>query len=300
MLVSEIIERTYNEFLYPGGASRPSYDKLTGAIDASTLTIPFSGRVNQVPDDTVYEIDAELILGDTFNASTFVGTARERGWLESGAATHASGATIWIDPTFPRKALFNSLVSIMGLLYPAGVYARKVDSATTFSYSAPTKALPAGGKKLISIDVRTSTGSVERWNSLRPGIDYREMIQFSPPKYELFRGGAEGATMQIIYKADFTSPTAESDNLSSLANPVPDTLQPYLPMAVAGHLLQSRDIPRVQIEDIRRALASAGLQPGVAMNLGQGLMNTFMGRYVAAERDRLKETDAMGLEFVRR
>lgn len=299
MLVSEIIERTYNEFLYPGGASRPSYDKLTGAIDASTLTIPFSGRVQQVPDDTVYEIDAELILGETFNTSTNVGTARERGWLESGAATHALGATIWIDPTFPRKALFNSLVSIMGLLYPAGVYARKIDAASTFSYSQPTKDLPTGGKKLISIDVKSS-GTVIRWNPLRPGIDYREMTQFSPPKYELFRGGAEGAVMQVVYKADFTPPTAESDNLSSLLNPVPDTLQPYLPMAVAGHLLQSRDIPRVQIEDIRRALASAGLQPGVAMNLGQGLMNTFMGRYVAAERDRLKETDAMGLEFVRR
>lgn len=299
MLVSEIIERTYNEYLYPSGANRPSYDKLSGAIDASTLTIPFSGRVQQVPDDTVYEIDSELILGESFNVNTNVGTARERGWLQTGAATHATGATVWIDPTFPRKAIFDGLISIMGLLYPAGVYARKVDSSTAFSWSEPTKDLPTGGKKLISIDVK-SVGTVVRWNPLRPGIDYREMVQFSPPKYELYRGGAEGAVMQVVYKADFTVPTAESDNLSSLLNPVPDTLQPYLPMGIAGHLLQSQDIPKVQIEEIRRALASAGQQPAVATQLGQGMLNNFMGRYVAAERDRLKETDAMGLEFVRR
>ncbi len=300
MLVSEVLERTYNEWLFPSGINRPTYDKLSAGIDAVTLTIPLTGRVSNIPRDTVLEIGSEQILVDSV-AGTVV-TAKERGWLETGAATHSLGDIVFVDPKFTRKSLFNALVALIGELYPSGVYARKVDSTVTFSTSEPTKDLPAGGKKVLAISTRTSLNATQvRWNPLRPGIDYREMMEFDPPKYELRGGGVMGGAMQVVYKADFTLPTIETDDLSSLTNPVMASLQPHLPLGIAGYRLQGMEVPRVVIEEIRRRLAVEGSpQVSTAISIGQALLNTFFIRYVSAERERLKETDPAGIEFSRR
>jgi hypothetical protein len=291
MLVSEVIERSYNTWLYPSGVNRPSYDKLTAGVDGSTLSIPLAGRVQNVPADSVLEIDSEQILVDSVSGTTV--TAKERGWLETGAAAHSTGAIVWVDPEYTRKSIFNALITIMGLLYPAGVYARAVDTTQVFSYTAPTLSLPTGGRRVITI-LAKSTGSVVRWSPLRPETDYYERREFDPTEYELVRGGDNGAALRVVYAADFTLPTAETDDLSTLAFPMPATLQPHLPMAIAGHLLQGKEVPRVQIEEIRRQLASQGIQVGAALNVGQGLLNGFMARYAAAERDRLAEQDGAG------
>lgn len=299
MLVSEVIDRAYNEWLYPSGINRPMYDKITAGIDASQLTIPLSGRAKNVPRDTVIEIESEQILIESVSGSTLTAAPSGRGWLETGAATHAINSLVWIDPTFTRKAIFNALVTVLGMLYPAGVYARMVDSTTTFSYSSFTKTLPTAGKKIIAITTDIG-GAVEDWNPLRPGIDYEEQLEHTPPKYRLLRGGKEGGPMRVVYKADVSRPTTEADDLSSLARPVPEDLQPHLGVGIAGYLLQGREVPRVQIEEIRRRLAAEGIQVGAALNVGQSLLNAFRVVWLAQERDRLGEADSVGLTFSRR
>lgn len=300
MLVSEVLERTYNDWLYPGGVSRPTFDKLSADINNVTLTIPLVGRNGLVvPADTILEIESEQILVDTVAGTTV--TARERGFLETGAAAHtAATALVYVDPVYKRKTLFDNLITIMGMLYPAQVYCRKIDATTlTYDWNQPVKDLPAGGKKLLSISVK-STGTQVLWNPLRPGIDYEELMDFDPPKFTLKRGGAQGAVMNIVYQADFTEPTAETDELNTQTNPLPPTLQRHLPLGIAGYSLQGHEPPRVQIEEIRRRLASEGIAVGSALNIGKAMLDAFMGRYVAAERDRLKEKDSVGLTFVRR
>lgn len=299
MLVSEVVDRTFNMWLYPSGINRPARDRLTSSVDASTLTIPTAGLVANVPADTVIEIDSEQMLVASVSGSTITIENLGRGWLETTATTHAINSIVWIDPKFTRQSVFNGLLSILPTLFPMEVYARKFDTSLTWDSSVPTKSLPTGGKKLLSISA-LGGGSVTRYNPLRPGIDYIEHQEFDPPKYELLYGGVTNKALQVVYAADFTLPTAETDNLSSLANPVSESLQPHLPMAIAGYLLQGREVPRVQIEDVRRMLASQGVQVGAAMNVGQSILNQFYGRYVAAERDRLKKMDSQGLEFVRR
>jgi hypothetical protein len=300
MLVSEVIERTYNDWLYTGGVSRPSYDKLTADINASATSFSVTGRNGLViPPDTILEIGSEQILVDTVSGLNV--TVRERGFLETTAAAHtAATENVYVDPVYKRKTLFDTLITIIGLLYPAQVYCRKIDATSlTFNWNQPVLDLPAGGKKLLSISVK-STGTQVLWNPLRPGIDYEELMDFDPPKVALKRGGAQGAVMNIVYQADFTEPTAESDELSGLTNPIPITLQRHLPLAIAGYALQGREPSRVQIEEIRRRLASEGITPGTTLNIGKAMLDIFMGRYVAAERDRLKEKDSVGLTFVRR
>ena len=302
MLVSTLIERTYNEFLYPSGINRPTYDKLALAMDGSQTTLTVTGRVQNIPRDTVLEIDSELMLVDSVTGTTVTlhpTAGIGRGYLETAATTHLQFAPIYIDPTFSRQALFNTLLSMIGTLYPQGVYCRKLDSSVLYDARGPFT-LPATGLQTIAITVAESKSSPIRYNQLRKGIDYLEFDEFSPPKIQLLRGGIFGGEMHVVYKTDFTLPTSEAEDLSALANPVPLRIQNYLPMAVAGYLLQGRELSRTHIEQIVRALNAQGIQVGSAMNVANQMLNIFYARYVQPEADRLREQDSQGIEFVRR
>lgn len=287
MLVSEIIDRTYSEWLNPAGINRPAFDTLNGAITDSGTSLVLNARIANVPRDTILEIGSELILlKDNASAPTY--TTAARGYLETAAAAHSDGDIVYIDPKFPRINLFNALVSIVGGLYPKGLYQRTTDSSITWDTSA-VAALPSGTEDILSMVVR-APGSDENYSdNLMEGRDYRVLWEFTPPKLRMIRGGYHNQTIHLVIKKDFTLPTAESDDITTTCG-VSATLAPYLPMAVAGFLLQGREIPRVQIEDVRRALAAAGVQVGSAINVGQALLQNFE-RYVGDERRRMLEKD---------
>lgn len=304
MLVSEVIERTYSEFLYPSGVNRPTYDKLAAALNSTDVSFGVTGRVTGgIPRDTVIEIDSELMLVDSVagNTITLHPTAGiGRGYLQTVAATHAQFAPVYIDPTYPRKTIFDTLVTMIGTLYPQGIYARVVTSAIPYTAN-DTIDLPAGAVKALAVSTEFPLGgSREYVNQLRKGIDWLEFMEYSPPKIQVLRGGKEGGVMRVLYKSDFTVPTLESEDLSALAAPVSLRIQSYLPMAIAGYLLQGRDIGRIQTDVIVRQLASQGVQVGSSINLGNQMLNIFYARYVQPEADRLREQDSQGIEFVRR
>lgn len=288
MLVSEILDRTYSEFLWPAGVDRPATDFLASTMTPSTpaagSTFTLDGVVQNVPPSSVLEIGSELILSRDATPTTV--TVAERGWLDTVAADHAIQDQVRVDPKYPRLTLLHHLASVIGMLQPWGLYVSATDSTQTFT-SRQVLALPAGGQRILAVLVR-SLGSLELYKTLRmPSRDWILYREFTPPKYQLRRGGAEGATMHVVYSKDFTRPTVETDDLDALGVPV--TLQSYLPMAVAGYALQSREIPRVQVEEIRRMLATNGIQVGTALNVGQAMLRAFRMDYVFAERRRQNE-----------
>jgi hypothetical protein len=296
VLVSEIIDRAINEFLYPAGVDRPSYDTLAGGIDASELTIPLTGRVDNVPEDTILQIGSELILVEEVVGTTV--TAKVRGYLETGGATHASGDIVEVDPTYYRTAILNALKGVIGMLRPWGLPRIVTDTTQTFT-TREVIDLPAGTRKVRRIEVLDS-GSYETYTTLkRQGEDWIFYPYLSPPKLHLRRRGpADGQAMTIIYEKDFTLPAAEADDVTTVCG-VPDTLAPHLPMGVAGAVLAGKESSRVHIEAIRRLLASQGVQVGASMNLSQTLTGLFRTNYVLSERKRLDELEETGVEWIR-
>jgi hypothetical protein len=296
MLVSELIDRTYNAWLYPAGIHRPTFDTLTNALtnSAGDKTVTVDGRLTgKIPKDSVLEIDDELILLDTVD--NLVLTAHERGYLETDVASHTADTRVYVDPRFPRKVVFNQLVSIIGGLYSKGIYQRTT-STDTYD-SSQVKTLPAGTKELLSVVVK-STGSYETYTVLNKARhDYQVYQAFSPPKVQLLRGGAKDAVVTYVLKKDFTLPTSTSDDLTTTCG-VSATLAPHLAQAAAGELLQARELPRVQIEEVRRFLATQGVQVGAALNVGQAMLQDFDRRHVGAERRRQSELDPTSMEFV--
>lgn len=271
-------------------------------MDASQASLTVTGRVQNIPRDTVIEIDQELMLVDSVSGTTVTlhpTAGIGRGYQDTVAATHAANAPVYIDPDYSRKTLLNGLISVIGTLYPQGLYVRKTEVATLFTTNGAIT-LPAGAKKVLRIATTLPSGSVNYYNQLRHGVDFIEFTDFDPPKVQILRGGKEQGGLTIVYKADFTLPTAEADDLNTLANPVPVRLQNYLPLAVAGYLLQSRELPRLNPDTVPRALATQGIQPGSSINVGNQMLNIFYARYVQPEADRLREQDSVGIEFVRR
>jgi len=250
-----------------------------------------SGRVTNVSSDAIIEIGSEMILVDSVSGSTI--TTKERGFLETNPAAHSAADRVLINPLYPRKTVFDKLCEVIGDLYGNGIYVRKVDDTQTYT-STNILTLPAGAKRLLRILVKDP--NLNRWSRLRRGWDVYDLPEFTPPAYQIVMGGGIGNTLKVVYATDFTPPTAETDDLGTVCG-ISDTLQPHLPMAMAGYLLQGKELPRVQMMEVRRLLATQGVQVGQALNVGQALITSFVQRFVQGERIRIEEQDPPDFEW---
>ena len=295
MLVSELIDKVYNEWLYPAGIDRPTFDVLSGAIDDTTTNIILEGRIGRVPPDGTVEIEDELILVKSTSGSTI--TAQERGYANTDPAAHADGTKVVLDPKYPRKTVLSALAAVVKLLYPWGVYRRVIDT-TVVADSSDAFALPAGTLNVIRARFQAIAGR-ELWPKLYEGEDYDVLHEFSPPKMWLYRGAPDGAPLQLVLAKDFVSALTPAQDLT-VDGGIPDTLVEQLPMAIAGWILQSREIPRVQIDEVRRLLSTQGVQVGSALNVGQAMLNHFRTTAILAEKRRLNDLDPPSVVWARR
>lgn len=292
MLVSTAIEKTLNNYLYSGGVNRPSFDTLASGITSSALSLTTSGLENYISGGTIIEFDdssMELALTKETESTTTV-DLNERGYLETTAAAHTAGIKLWLDPKFPRQSIFDEISAVVGDLYPMGLY-RALTTTVTWSGTSPID-LPATARDVLR--VRTRTGSLQWDAPLKKGIDYDVIQETTPRQIQLYTGFS--STVQVTYKADFVLPTAITDDLTDDCG-VPETLAPYIPAAVAGALLVGKEVPRVQVDEIRRSLATDGISVGANLQVGQSLLGYF-DRKVALERRRLLEQTPVRFERV--
>lgn len=300
MLASDILNRAWSQWLFPGGRNLPAYDILDSNITDSATSFDVRGELDDIPSDTTVEIDSELILtGDVTADTPSAGKNRvavvQRGWGGSTAAAHTGGATgarVYVEQPFPRAHMLNALRALVDGLYSDGVYKRKTYASLTFSYG-DAAALPSDLKRLIAIEVQNGTGV--RYKPLEDGRHYRILKAFSPYKIQFSFGGSSGRTIQLVYAADYDGDLIvnEAFDLSDATLDVPMDIQKHLPMAVAGYMLQGQEISRINIEDIRSAIAAAGAQVpvGSSLNVGQSLLAAFQQLAVAKQRRELMETD---------
>jgi hypothetical protein len=297
LLVAELIDNTLAEWLHPAGDEQAQFDNLVGAIDADVLALTLEGRAEFVPRDSQLQIGSEVILVKSSSGAAL--TLAERGFGGSVKVAHNNGDLVWVDPVFTRIEILHALRAIVGKLYPWGLYRRVVDSTLDFTTSG-TLTAPAGTKRIHSILVRSSSAEELYVPLGMRGIDWVEYRQFDPIKFQIKRGvAAEGQDIHLVCIQDFVLPTDENQDL--LANcGIPETLQEDLPMAVAGQVLKGREVPRVTMDRIREALAAAGLNPGVTLNIGQAMIREFKNEAVLAERNRQNDSDEPVFEWQRR
>lgn len=303
MLASAILDLAWSQWLYPGGRNLPAYDILDSTITSGATTFDVTGELNDIPDDTTVEIDSELILTgnvtlDTPSAGKNRVAVVQRGFGGSTAAAHTAGARVYVEPAFPRAHMLNALRTIVDGLYADGVYKR---ATTTLTYTSGDAAdLPAGTKRVLWAEIQEGTGT--RYKSLDAGRNFRILRSYTPWKLQFLHGGASGRTVRVVYALDYDGDliTSEAFDLSHATLDVPMDIQKHLPMAVAGYVLQGAEISRINIEDIRSAIAAAGGQVpvGSSLNVGQALLGAFQQLAVARQRKELMEEDIVTPEWV--
>lgn len=255
-LVSDVIERT-RRHLY-SGETREERNKTSASLTADATSVGLTYEGPGIQRGAILAIDLEELY--VWSASSTAATV-SRGDNGTTAATHASGATILVNPKFSPFAILQAVnEELADLSSPVnGLF--KVGTLD-FTYSAGTDTYDLTGvTDLIDIlDVTYDAGDgSNRWPRLRRG-DWAlargmQTAEFASGMSLTINGWAEsGRDINIIYKAPFTALSSVSQNVETISG-LPASAHDILAIGAAIRLTAGTEVSRNFLDqaDTRRA-----------------------------------------------
>ena len=278
--VSTLIDRIYRDFLNkPDDLS--AFSRLDGAISSTTSTsvvyeagLFSSEEENLLGSGALIEIGQELMLVTAANTSTRTLTV-SRGYAGTTAATHADETNIFINPTFPRKSVYDAVSDNISRLYPSlyNVTTTNVTSNSTY------QEVPASTVEVLTSYVQNATGN--QYTSA--GI---ELLRDFPPSSTntavQFYNTSNGKTVHLVVKRKFVRPTDETSDIETVCLVSAEYEQIVMVGAVA-QLLSELDVDASTQNYITENLE----QRGVPVGSGERLRNALL-RYYGVLLDRAR------------
>ena len=267
--VSTLIDRIYRDFLNkPDDLS--AFSRLDGAISSTTSTsvvyeagLFSSEEENLLGSGALIEIGQELMLVTAANTSTRTLTV-SRGYAGTTAATHADETNIFINPTFPRKSVYDAVSDNISRLYPTlyNVTTTNVTSNSTY------QEVPASTVEVLTSYVQNATGN--QYTSA--GI---ELLRDFPPSSTntavQFFNTSNGKTVHLVVKRKFVRPTDESSDIESVCLVAAEYEQIVMVGAVAD-IIGATDIDASTQEFITEKLAAESYPVGSGERLRNALL----------------------------
>ena len=267
--VSTLVDRIYRDFLNkPDDLS--AFSRLDGAMsDTTGTTLTYesglfsSEEENLLGNGALVEVDQELMLVTAANTSTRTLTV-SRGYSGTTAATHADKTNIFINPTFPRKSVFDAVADNIVRLYPAlyNVTTTNVTSSSTFAE------VPATTVEILTSYVQNASG--EQYTSA--GI---ELLKNFPPSSTntavQFYNTANGKTVNLVVKRKFVRPTAETDYLSTACF-LEDEYEQIVMVGAVADIMGATDVDASTQEFITEKLAAESYPIGSGERLRNALL----------------------------
>jgi len=267
--VSTLVDRIYRDFLNkPDDLS--AFSRLDGAISSTTgTTVVYeaglfsSEEENLLGSGALIEIDQELMLVTEANTSTRTLTV-SRGYAGTTAATHADETNIFINPTFPRKSVYDAVSDNISRLYPSlyNVTTTNVTSNSTY------QEVPASTVEVLTSYVQNSTG--DQYTSA--GI---ELLRDFPPSSTntavQFFNTSNGKTVHLVVKRKFVRPTDETSDIETVCLVAPEYEQIVMVGAVAD-IIGATDIDASTQEFITEKLAAESYPVGSGERLRNALL----------------------------
>lgn len=247
-----LIDRTVQNLLAGTVEER---NKIASSLDASTTSVPIEYSLGSLREQTVFQVDSELMYIWEVNTATKTLTV-ERGFGGTTAATHADGAIVTVNPKFPRwqvlQALNDELADLSSPMN--GLFQMKT---VDISYNGSDRQINlAGVTSMIDVyDVRwrylnDDYPVVRRYRLMRdmPTSDFASgfALTFDEPLLS--------STVRVIYKDAYTPFSTEASTLSSSG--ASSELADLLVLGAQIRLLAGREVKRSFIEsqgDTRRA-----------------------------------------------
>ena len=267
--VSTLVDRIYRDFLNkPDDLS--AFSRLDGAISSTTSTsvVYESGlfsteEENLLGNGAIVEVGKELMLVTSANTSTRT-LSVARGYAGTDAATHLDETSIFINPTFPRKSVFDAVSDNISRLYPSlyNVTTTNVTSNSTY------QEVPASTVEVLTSYVQNASGN--QYTSA--GI---ELLRDFPPSSTntavQFFNTSNGKTVHLVVKRKFVRPTDETSDIETVCLVAPEYEQIVMVGAVAD-IIGATDIDASTQEFITEKLAAESYPVGSGERLRNALL----------------------------
>ena len=266
--VSTLVDRIYRDFL-----NKPddlaAFSRLDGAMTDSDTSLTYEDGLFSVEEENLLEagalveINQELMLVTDANPSTRVLTV-SRGYAGTTAAAHSDKDNIFLNPTFPRKSVFDAVSDNISRLYPSlyNVTTTNVVANTTY------KEVPASTVEILTSYVQNASG--EQYTSA--GI---ELLRDFPPSSTntavQFYNTTNGKTVHLVVKRKFVRPTDETSDIETVCLVAPEYEQIVMVGAVAD-IVGATDIDATTQEFITEKLAQENYPVGSGERLRNALL----------------------------
>ena len=266
--VSTLVDRIYRDFL-----NKPddlaAFSRLDGAITDSDTSLTYEDGLFSVEEENLLEagalveIDQELMLVTDANPSTRVLTI-SRGYAGTTAAAHSDKDNIFLNPTFPRKSVFDAVADNIVRLYPSlyNVTTTNVTSNSTYAE------VPASTVEILTSYVQNASG--EQYTSA--GI---ELLRDFPPSTTntavQFYNTSNGKTVYLVVKRKFVRPTAETDDLATTCL-ISNEYEQIVMVGAVADIVGATDIDATTQEFITEKLAAESYPVGSGERLRNALL----------------------------
>ena len=267
--VSTLVDRIYRDFLNkPDDLS--AFSRLDGALsDTTGTTVVYeaglfsSEEENLLGNGALIEVDQELMLVTAANTSTRTLTV-SRGYAGTTAATHADEANVFINPTFPRKSVFDAVADNIVRLYPSLYNVTTTNVTSTSTYAE----VPASTVEVLTSYVQNASG--EQYTSA--GI---ELLRDFPPSTTntavQFFNTSNGKTVHLVVKRKFVRPTSETVDLATDCL-ISDEYEQIVMVGAVADIVGATDIDATTQEFITEKLAAENYPVGSGERLRNALL----------------------------
>ena len=267
--VSTLVDRIYRDFLNkPDDLS--AFSRLDGAMtDTTGTTLTYesglfsSEEENLLGNGALIEVDQELMLVTSANTSTRTLTV-SRGYAGTTAATHIDKTNIFINPTFPRKSVFDAISDNISRLYPSLYNVTTTDVVVNSTYQE----VPASTVEVLTSYVQNATGN--QYTSA--GI---ELLRDFPPSSTntavQFFNTSNGKTVHLVVKRKFVRPTDETSDLETVCL-IPTEYEQIVMVGAVADIVGATDIDASTQEFITEKLAADSYPVGSGERLRNALL----------------------------
>ncbi len=295
---NQVVDRARQQLLgYTKDQAAVSY--LTTAIDADDLTMLVDPSTVKNLSRGLLEIDDELVLAKSFDATTgtvtLLGTASlpsvGRGVEGTTAASHVEGSMVTNDPRFPKQRIKEAINDTIIALYPdIWVFGEYEFPYVAARYEYP---LPVEVDDVYKVVVNT-IGPSRVWF---PSQKWRFNPMASTGSQVAPTPAPTGKSLQIYdfivpgrnVRVSYTKPASPLVNLSddfTLTTGLPERMIDMIVYGACWRVLPSYEAGRLQQQNIEATERAALVPTGAAKDASQFFLALYSKR-LEEERDRL-------------